>query len=204
VDVVRLPMGPDNPNGNAFTSKATAIGDSGDAGRVADSSVGRRWRISNPGSLNRMGQPVAYTLVPDPGPVLLAQPGSPVAERVAYATKHLWVTRYRPDRHYPDGDYPNQHPGRAGVIAWSQPGEALVDTDLTVWHSFGPTHLPRLEDWPVMPVDVCGFSLKPTGFFDRNPALDLPRSPGHGESGPGEGGGHGEAGHGGSGAHCHA
>ncbi|MDX6356306.1 MAG: primary-amine oxidase [Streptomyces sp.] len=187
VDVVRLPMGPDNPNGNAFTSKATAIADSGDAGRVADPLAGRRWRISNPGSLNRMGQPVAYTLMPDPGPVLLAQPGSPVAERVAYATKHLWVTRYQPDRHYPDGDYPNQHPGRTGVIAWSQPGEALENTELTVWHSFGPTHLPRLEDWPVMPVDACGFSLKPTGFFDRSPALDLPKETGHGEGG----------------AHCH-
>ncbi|WP_328911943.1 MULTISPECIES: primary-amine oxidase [unclassified Streptomyces] len=185
VDLVRLPTGPDNPHGNAFTTRATTVADSGEAGRVADPAVGRRWRISNPGSLNRMGRPVAYTLLPDAGPVLLAQPGSPVAERVAYATKHLWVTRYRPERHYPDGDYPNQHPGGAGVAQWSAPGEPLENTDLTVWHSFGPTHLPRLEDWPVMPVDVCGFSLRPTGFFDRNPALDLPA-----ESG-------------GSGGHCH-
>jgi primary-amine oxidase len=187
IDVVRLPMGPDNPNGNAFTAKATPVADSGEAGRVADPSVGRRWRISNPGSLNRTGKPVAYTLLPDPGPLLLAQPGSPVAERVGYATKHLWVTRYRPERHYPDGDYPNQHPGGAGVKEWARPGEALENTDLTLWHSFGPTHLPRLEDWPVMPVDVCGFTLKPTGFFDRNPALDLPKET-----------------NGGSGGHCHA
>jgi len=34
------------------------------------------------------------------------------------------------------------------------------------------THFPRPEDWPVMPVDRCGFSLKPYGFFDRNPTLD--------------------------------
>ena len=182
VDVVPVPMGPDNPNGNAFTAKATVIADSAESGRVADPSVGRRWRISNPGSLNRMGRPVAYTLLPDPGPVLLARPGSPVAKRVAYATKHLWVTRYRPERHYPDGDYPNQHPGGAGVVDWSEPGEALENTDLTVWHSFGPTHLPRLEDWPVMPVDICGFTLKPTGFFDRNPALDLPKETGHGSA----------------------
>ncbi|WP_329139590.1 primary-amine oxidase [Streptomyces sp. NBC_01476] len=180
VDVVRVPMGPDNPNGNAFTSRATPITDSGDGGRVADASAGRRWRIANPGSLNRMGRPVAYTLLPEQNPLLLAQPGSPVAERVAYATRNLWVTRYRPERHYPDGDYPNQHPGRTGVVSWAQPGESLENTDLTLWHSFGPTHLPRLEDWPVMPVDVCGFTLKPTGFFDRNPALDLPAEQGHG------------------------
>ncbi|MFI1098013.1 primary-amine oxidase [Streptomyces sp. NPDC020917] len=187
VDVVRLPTGPDNPRGNAFTTRATVIADSGDGGRTADPAAGRRWRISNRGALNRMGQPVAYTLVPAAGPLLLSQPGSPVAERVAYATRHLWVTRYRPERHYPDGDYPNQHPGGAGVAAWARPGEALEDTDLTVWHSFGPTHLPRLEDWPVMPVDSCGFALRPSGFFDRNPALDLPRETGDG-----------------SGTHCHA
>jgi primary-amine oxidase len=27
-----------------------------------------------------------------------------------------------------------------------------------------------------MPVDVVSFSLKPVGFFDRNPSLDLPPS----------------------------
>jgi primary-amine oxidase len=178
VDVVRLPAGPANPNGNAFTTRAVPVTDSGEAGRVADPSVGRRWRIVNPTAFNRTGAPVAYTLVPQSGPLLLAQPGSPVAERVAYATRHLWVTRYRPERHYPDGDYPNQHAGGAGVTEWSRPGEALENTDLTVWHSFGPTHLPRLEDWPVMPVDVCGFALRPTGFFDRNPALDLPQTAG--------------------------
>jgi primary-amine oxidase len=26
-----------------------------------------------------------------------------------------------------------------------------------------------------MPADTCGFTLRPVGFFDRNPALDLPR-----------------------------
>ena len=50
-----------------------------------------------------------------------------------------------------------------------------------VWHSFGVTHLPRPEDWPVMPVEYTGFSLIPVGFFDRNPALDVPpSSPGGG------------------------
>jgi primary-amine oxidase len=37
-------------------------------------------------------------------------------------------------------------------------------------------HFPRPEEWPVMPVDSCGFTLVPFGFFDRNPALDIPWS----------------------------
>ena len=51
--------------------------------------------------------------------------------------------------------------------------------DIVLWHTFGTTHFPRPEDWPVMPVDHVGFTLKPVGFFDRNPTLDVPASPEH-------------------------
>ena len=39
----------------------------------------------------------------------------------------------------------------------------------------GVTHIPRPEEWPVMPVTHVGFKLIPAGFFTRNPALDVPR-----------------------------
>jgi primary-amine oxidase len=39
----------------------------------------------------------------------------------------------------------------------------------------GVTHIPRPEEWPIMPVHHIGFQLLPAGFFDRNPALDVPR-----------------------------
>jgi len=35
--------------------------------------------------------------------------------------------------------------------------------------------MPRPEDWPVMPVTSIGFMLRPSGFFDKSPALDVPR-----------------------------
>ena len=50
----------------------------------------------------------------------------------------------------------------------------MGDTDLVVWYTFGQTHVPRIEDWPVMPVSSVGFMLRPDGFFDANPAIDLP------------------------------
>ena len=56
---------------------------------------------------------------------------------------------------------------------------AIVDADIVVWHTFGVTHIPRPEDWPVMPVEYTGFTLVPFGFFDRNPALDVPPSADH-------------------------
>jgi len=38
----------------------------------------------------------------------------------------------------------------------------------------GHHHIPRPEDWPVMPCAYIGFHLKPVGFFDRNPGWDVP------------------------------
>ncbi|KAG5059227.1 hypothetical protein JHK87_000256 [Glycine soja] len=41
---------------------------------------------------------------------------------------------------------------------------------------FGVTHIPRLEDWLVMPVERIGFTLMPHGFFNCSPAVDFPPS----------------------------
>ena len=77
------------------------------------------------------------------------------------------------------GEFPNQHAGGAGLPAWTSADRPIVDTDVVLWYTFGVTHLPRPEDWPVMPVDTVSFWLKPFGFFDRNPALDVPRPQEH-------------------------
>jgi primary-amine oxidase len=36
-------------------------------------------------------------------------------------------------------------------------------------------HVPRAEDWPVMPTAWHEFEIQPFDFFARNPALDLPK-----------------------------
>ena len=97
-----------------------------------------------------------------------------IARRAAFATKHLWITRYDPAERYSAGDFVNQHPGGAGLPAYTADNRSLANEDIVVWHTFGLTHVPRTEDWPVMPVDRAGFTLKPVGFFDRNPTLDVP------------------------------
>ena len=130
----------------------------------------------NPGSLNRMGKPVGYKLVTQPTATLLNAPGSSVANRAVFATKHLWVTQYDPEQRYPAGNYPNQHSGGAGIPEWIKADRSLDGEDVVLWHTFGATHVVRTEDWPVMPVEYAGFTLKPANFFDRNPALDLPRN----------------------------
>ncbi|MHA7268443.1 primary-amine oxidase [Arthrobacter sp. HLT1-20] len=175
-DVVRVPMGVGNERGNAFTRKRTVLARESEAVREADMRSGRTWVISNPTSLNRLGEPVAYKLHPQGQPMLLADPGSSVAQRATFATKDLWVTQFAEEERYPTGDFVNQHAGGAGLPSFIAADRDLDGQDIVLWHTFGLTHFPRVEDWPIMPVDTVGFKLRPEGFFDRSPVLDVPAS----------------------------
>jgi primary-amine oxidase len=176
LDAVRVRTGPGNPYGNAFTRSATRLTRESEAARDAHPAAGRVWKVINTERTNRLGQPTGYVLRPEGQPLLLAAADSSIRQRASFATHHLWVTRYDPAERYPAGDLVNQHPGGAGVAAFAAQDRAIDGEDIVVWHTFGTTHFPRPEDWPVMPVDYCGFTLKPVGFFDRNPTLDVPAS----------------------------
>ena len=175
-DVVRVPLGEGNERGNAFTRKRTVLSRESEAVREADMRAGRTWVVTNPTSLNRLGEPVGYKLHPQGQPMLLADPASSVAQRAAFATKDLWVTQFADGERYPTGDFVNQHSGGAGLPSYIEADRDLDGQDIVLWHTFGLTHFPRLEDWPIMPVDSVGFKLRPEGFFDRNPVLEVPAS----------------------------
>lgn len=177
VNTSGLPPGPGNPHGNAFRAEATLLATEKEAQRSVNGGMARFWRIANPKRPNRLGQPVAYRLVPGENCPPLAQPDAAVMRRAGFAAHQLWVTPFRPEERYPAGDYPNQNPGGDGLPRWTAANRSVEDTDLVVWYTFGHTHVPRPEDWPVMPVASIGFCLKPDGFFEQNPALDVPPPP---------------------------
>ena len=179
VNTVADPPGPDNPHHNAFHTEATLLASEGRAQRLVDPLRGRFWKVVNPSVRNRLGEPVGYKLVPGENVLPFAGPEASVTKRAGFMTRHLWVTRHDPRERYGAGDYPNQHPGGAGLPAYAQDDAPLEDTDVVVWYTFGAHHVVRPEDWPVMPVTYIGFMLKPVGFFDRNPALDVARPSGH-------------------------
>jgi len=175
VDAETMPAGPDNPWLNAFRPKATRLESEQQAQRETDSAKSRSWRIVNPESRNGLGQPVSYKLVPTMStPTMLAHPESPVGKRAGFARHNLWVTPYTRDERRAAGEYVNQHAGGDGLPGWTAGDRSLVDEDVVLWYTFGVTHFVRPEDWPVMPVEYAGFLLTPFGFFDRNPALDVP------------------------------
>ncbi|MYD99413.1 MAG: primary-amine oxidase [Gammaproteobacteria bacterium] len=169
-----VPAGESNPDGTAFRIRSRLLASEKQAMRNVDAARSRCWKVVNPERRNRLGNPVGYRLLPGATPALLAEASSKVAARAAFARHNLWVTPYRPDEICAAGDHPNLNPGGDGLPAWTTGDRSVEATDIVLWHTVGSTHLPRPEDWPVMPVETCGFLLQPVGFFDRNPALDLP------------------------------
>jgi primary-amine oxidase len=168
------PPGEGNDIGAAFHTVATTLETESGAQRLTDSHRARTWRVTSPATLNAVGEPTAYRLIPHANVLPFWSPGSSIAARAAFANRHLWVTAHADDERYPAGEYPNQHPGGAGLPTWTAVDRSIVETDVVLWYTLGTHHSARLEDWPVMPTAYTGFTLLPDGFFDRNPALDVP------------------------------
>jgi primary-amine oxidase len=173
------PMGAENPLGNAYYSTSTPLRTESEAQQVIDPLSARTWKVVNPSVLNSLGEPVSYKLVPGENILPFAHPESSVMKRAGFLRKHLWVTPYAREERYPAGDYPNQHPGGAGLPAWTKANRSIENTNVVLWYTVGVHHVPRPEDWPVMPATYFGFALRPDGFFDHSPALDVPPAPKH-------------------------
>ncbi|CAA9581035.1 MAG: Monoamine oxidase [uncultured Thermomicrobiales bacterium] len=174
------PAGPGNPLGSAFRTVRTPLRRESEAQQLVDPLRGRVWRVVNPGRLNAVGEPVGYRLVPHGNVAALAGADASITRRAAFMTKHLWVTPHDDRERHAAGDFPAQHPG-AGLPDWTAGDRPIEDRDVVLWYTLGSHHAPRPEDWPVMPVAYAGFLLQPAGFFDRNPALDVPAPTPHGD-----------------------
>ena len=166
-----------HPYGSGFETQSLVLANEGEAKRTINPATSRSWKVQNTNALNGLGNPVAYKLVPQSSPPLLPGPDSIPGRRGGFAEHNLWVTPFDEAEQYAGaGPFTNLHTGGVGLPAYTEQGRSVENTDLVVWHTFGVTHVPRPEDWPIMPVEYAGFLLMPSGFFDRNPALDVPPS----------------------------
>jgi primary-amine oxidase len=174
-DTHSLPTGEDNPHGNAIALTKTILARENDGDWITNTQTARAWTVLNPHKKNRWDMPVGYKLLPGwASATMVAHPPAMVAKRAGFATRNIWVTPYRPDEMRAAGDYPNQDRSGAGLPTWTAANRPVEDTDVVLWHTLGVTHIPRAEDWPVMPTEEAGFHLFPVNFFDKNPALDVP------------------------------
>ena len=168
------PMAPDNPYGNAVRTVETVFANEDGATRELDLGKSRYWKVINKSSRNALDQPVGYKLVPGVNALPFLDPQSPVAKRAGFMFKHFWATAYEHQERFSAGWFPNQHAGGDGLPKWQQQKRAIDDEDIVIWYTMNYHHLPRPEDWPVQPVVYADFHWMPVGFFDRNPAMDVP------------------------------
>ncbi len=176
LDVVADALSEENPYQNAFHVEPTNLKTESQAKANLSLETGRTWKIINPAVKNGLGGATGYKFIPGDNAIPFASREAWWRKRAGFVDHHVWVTPFAADERYAAGDYPNQSSGGDGLPRWTKADRAIEDTDVVFWYTFGHTHLPRPEDCPVMPTAYIGFLLKPNGFFDQNPANDVPPS----------------------------
>lgn len=167
-----------NPQSVGYTTRSHYVEHEG--GHGLDFTKNRIFKIVNENKRNATtNTPVAYKLMPFYSQMLLAHPNSFHAKRSEYAQHAVWVTRYHDDELFPSGRYTMQSMGGDGISSTIRKRKeandttSVRDTDIVLWHTFGSTHNPRVEDWPVMPSEKMTVGLKPVNFFQGNPGIDV-------------------------------
>lgn len=142
-----------NPHGTGYYSAEKVLETSG--GYDLDCSKNRVFKVQNQNLLNKVNQkPVAYKIVVPDFQKLLADRQSWHYKRAEFADHNIYVTQYRDDELYAAGQYTNQSRGGEGVRTWASRNDAIVNEDIVLWVQFGLNHLPRIEDFPVMPCEL--------------------------------------------------
>ncbi|KAI9801717.1 MAG: hypothetical protein M1833_002399 [Piccolia ochrophora] len=164
-----------NPHGVGYFVKETVIDEAG--GFDVNYEQNRVFKIQNASVRNPVnGRPVAYKIQAPPFQKILADEHSFHRRRAEFADHSIYVTSHRDGEFYAGGRYTNQSRGGSGVRSWANRKDNVRDVDMVVWVQFGMNHIPRIEDFPIMPAEILRVSLKPVNFFDKNPALDVPPS----------------------------
>ncbi|TFB88953.1 primary-amine oxidase [Cryobacterium algoricola] len=179
------PIDDANPLGLALTQQNTPIETEGFDDY--DWTTQRSWKVVNETAVNGLGTPVSYKLVPGGAIPAFFDPASPVFQRAQVIGHTVWVTPTDDRQRWPCGEFVNQSAVDHGLPEWTRAGRTVRNTDIVLWYVFGIHHITRQEEWPIMPADTVSFWLKPVGFFDRNPSLDVPAS----HAGPAHADGHG-------------
>ncbi|KAJ5888616.1 Copper amine oxidase N2-terminal [Penicillium taxi] len=174
-DSVAMPEDESNSWLVGYTSQKNTIKKSGSAFTSVEKH--RVFKIRNDSIINPITHhPIAYKLMTSPAQMILSSPKSFGLKRAQFATRPIWVTKYQEDELFAAGEFTNQSKSSDGVEVWAGRDDIVENEDLVLWHTFGLTHNPRIEDFPVMPMERVSIMLKPDGFFTKNPALDVPQS----------------------------
>lgn len=168
----RLPA--ENPRRSLWATETVEARTEREGMRMSTMAAPELWRFVNPAVKGPYSGLVGYQIDSHSAMPLLSTDDY-MLKRGAFTEHMLWVTSYDRRQLYASGDYPTVHAAGEGLPAWTANDESIVNKDVVAWVTMGFHHVPRPEDWPLMPVAKHSFEIRPVGFFARNPAIDLPR-----------------------------
>lgn len=171
---VESPKGRLNPQHNAIVASQTVFNRERAAARNLNPGSARSWAIYNPNVKTALGHYPAYVLHPAGNAVPYNSPKLEVRQVATFLDQQFAVTREHDDEMFSGGKYPTLSRRYVTLRDWIHDNESISNQDVVVWYTMGVTHIPRPEDFPIMPSVTTGFTLAPKAFFDRNPALDMP------------------------------
>jgi len=167
----------DSPRKSIWVNEPHIAAHESDAMMNIDFEKPSMWMFINPNVLGPLGHPVGYEIMPGVTAASILSPDDGVQKVGAFSEHQLWVTPYRSNELYAAGTYPNSSTGDDGLAAWAQQNRPIENTDIVAWYTMGFHHVPREEDWPVMPTMWHDFVIRPFHFFSQNPTLTLPKEP---------------------------
>ena len=145
----------ENFAGNAFVIQEQTLEKA--TSRDYDLARERRWRITNSGRQHYSTKSdVGYAIIMKCGVApLMAREDGWIGRRAKFATKPFWVIKDQEGpqggRVFPSGKYLPQtrDEPEESLGKWAKKDESIVDEDIVCYLTFGTTHIPRPEDWPV-------------------------------------------------------
>ncbi len=180
VDSIPEPDPALNPHHNAWITRDTLVASEAEGARDWDwthrAATGRSpTRRRSTSSAHRW----RYKLMPKDIVPVMVQEGSYIYDRARFVQHNLWVTKYDPQ-----GDLRRRattctsRADAQGLPEFIADDAPLEDTDVVLWYTVGAHHVVR-------PGGLAGDAVRTTpdstssrsGFFDGNPALDIPPSP---------------------------
>lgn len=133
------------------------------------------YHVGNMNVTSALGHHPTYML--NPGNSVAYSPldvaSDPPARRNPYISHTIFVTPYARNEQYAGGEYAFQSDGGDTLATWMEADRAIANTDIVTWYTMGFHHVPRMEDWPVMPMMWKTLTLAPFNFFSRNPAITI-------------------------------
>jgi primary-amine oxidase len=164
----------DNPRRSLWMVETIVAEREEDGMRTSTLSAPEFWRVVNHDVVGPQGYPSGY-LLEGHGAKTLLSPDDYLQRRAAFTDHTIWTTPMVPSELYAAGDYPTASVAGQGLPEWTRNNRPIADTDIVLWYTIGFHHVARPEDWPVLPLELHGFDIKPAAFFSRSPAMTIPR-----------------------------